>query len=184
VEPPLPEPLIARLRETNEAWKAIPGRFERGFTVGRFDRETLSRTPVSLAEFPDGAVKAFVNWVPSRVPGEATIDLIRRCPDAPNGTLDALVTCVLLEARTRGFDRFDLGFAPLAGLDGDPIAHPAERFLRRLRGSGLLVARQRAIEAWKGKFNPRWEPRWLVYRGGPIAFARAAWAVRRIARER
>jgi len=181
LEPPLPASLIAALRETNEAWKTIPGRFERGFTVGRFEEEQVRRSLVSLIESLDERIEAFVNWVPSYVPGEATVDLIRRRPDAPNGALDALVTRVLARARARGFSRFDLGFVPLADLDHGPIAHPAERFLRWLRASSGLSERQRAIEAWKAKFNPRWEPRWLVYRGGPIAFARVAWAVRRIA---
>jgi len=183
VEPPIGRETLARLRETNESWLAIPGRFERTFSVERFDEAGLTGCVVSMLEWPDGRVAAFTNWIPSPVRGEATVDLIRRRADAPPGAVDALLTRVLLDARDRGFLRFDLGLAPLARIDA-PFAHPAERFLALLYRRGPASWGHRGLHAWKAKFGPLWAPRWLAYRGGPFAFARASLAVRRLTRAR
>ncbi len=180
--PPIPDEMLARLRDANASWLTIPGRFERGFTVGRFDEDPIRRSPVSLLEDPSGRVDAFANWIPSFASGEATVDLLRRRADAAPGALDALVIEVLSEARRRAFTRFDLGLAPLAEIPGGPVSHPAERVLRWIFLHADPLFGYRRIHAWKSKFHPFWEPRWLVYRGGPVAFARAAWAVRRVAR--
>lgn len=182
VEPPLSKHLIDRLAETNASWLGIPGRIERGFSAGRFDRETLRCSPLSLLESPDGRIAAFVSWIPSYVAGEATVDLIRRRSDAPSYALDALVTSAIVDARRRGYARFDLGLAPLARLDDGPIGHPAERILRWIFRYGGPRLGHAGLYAWKAKFDPVWTAQWLAYRGGPLAFARASWALRRVVR--
>ena len=176
--------MLDRLAETNASWLRIPGRFERGFSVGRFDRETLRLSPLSFVETPDGRIAAFAGWIPSCVPGEATVDLIRRRSDAQGYALDALVTHAIIDARERGYARFDLGLAPLARLDDGPLAHPAERILRWIFRYGGPRLGHAGLYAWKIKFDPVWMTQWLAYRGGPLAFARAAWALRRVARAR
>ncbi len=181
LEPPIAPEELARIREANESWLTLPGSLERGFTSGRFDEAQITQGAVTLLEERDGRVAAFTTWIPSPTPGEATVDLIRRRACAPPGTLDALITGVLHDARDRGFDRFDLGLAPLARIEA-PFAHPAERVLALLFRHGPAGWGQRGLYRWKAKFGPRWVPRWLAYRGGPLAFARAALAVRRVAR--
>ena len=180
--PPQDADTLDRLERTNAAWRRIPGRFERAFTVGRFDASAIRECPVSVVEDAEGRTAAFANWVPSLVPGEATVDLIRRRDDAPPGASDALLAGVLGEARARGFTRFDLGLVPLAGLDRFTPEHPAERVLAWTAALPDPIARHRGLLRWKSKFRPIWEPRWLVYRGGPLQFARVVWAVRRVVR--
>lgn len=181
IEPPIPPRDLARLREVNESWLTLPGRLERGFSVGRFDDAEIARCPVSLIEGAGDRVAAFANWIPSPVAGEATVDLIRRRAGAPSCAVDALLAGVLREARALGFRRFDLGLAPLARID-PPFGHPAERVLAALYRLVPASWGHRGLHRWKEKFAPRWTPRWLVYRGGPVAFARAALAVRRVTR--
>ncbi len=164
VEPPLSRRMIDRLAETNASWLRIPGRFERGFSVGRFDRETLRCSPLSLVETPDGRIAAFVSWIPSHVAGEATVDLIRRRSDAPGCALDALVTSAIVDARARGYARFDLGLAPLARLDDGPLLHPAERILRWIFRYGGARLGHAGLYAWKTKFDPVLVTQWLAYR--------------------
>jgi phosphatidylglycerol lysyltransferase len=182
LSPPHDAATLDQLARTNDAWRRIPGRFERAFTVGRFDARAIRGCPVSIVEDAEGRVAAFANWVPSFVPGEATVDLIRRRDDAPPGSTDALVAGVLGEARAGGFTRFDLGLVPLAGLDCFTPEHPAERVLAWTAALPDPITRHRGLLRWKSKFRPTWEPRWLVYRGGPLQFARVVWAVRRTAR--
>jgi phosphatidylglycerol lysyltransferase len=182
LRPPLHPTRLKQLQETNSAWLSLPGRIERGFSVGRFRERIIRHCPVSLLERPDGRVAAFANWIPSFVSGEATIDLIRRRPDAPNGAVDALITEILLHARAKGFSRFDLGLAPLGDIRPVRTSHPAERVLEFISTQTEFLHPHRRLYRWKAKFHPRWEPRWLLYRGGPLAFARAAYAVRRIVR--
>ena len=67
---------------------------------------------------------AFANlWAGGRF-RELAIDLLRFSAAAPGGTMDALVTQIMLWGREQGYQWFSLGMAPLAGLEGRALAPP------------------------------------------------------------
>ncbi|MGH7495463.1 MAG: flippase-like domain-containing protein [bacterium] len=97
-EPPVPDEVLAQLRELSDEWLRIPGRRERRFTLGLFEPHYVRSTPVLTAANKDGKILAFVNTVPSYLRGETTIDLMRRRTSAPNGIMDYLFVKLFLHA--------------------------------------------------------------------------------------
>lgn len=161
---PLPGELIDRLREVSDEWLQLPGKRERTFTLGRFEREYLRSTPVFTAEDKDGRILAFVNLLSSYHPGEAAIDLMRHRLQSPNGIMDYLFIKVFLLCKEQGFTRFNLGMAPMAGFQEREEASIAEKavhsFFQRLN----FLFSFSGLRLYKAKFADSWEPRYVVYR--------------------
>ncbi len=178
-EPPVADEVMAGIREVSDDWLRIPGRRERGFTMGVFSDEEVRRTPVFAAVGPDGRALAFMNVIRSYAPGETTIDLMRHRRDAPDGAMDFLFIKLFEAQKLRGFTRFSLGMAPMSGFREGEEAGAEERavqyFLQRLNFlfsySGLLQ--------YKAKFATHWEPRYTVYRN-VVDLPRLALALARV----
>jgi phosphatidylglycerol lysyltransferase len=163
-EPPIPDEVLAGLREVSDDWLKIPGRRERGFTVGAFTDAEVRRTAVFAAVGPDERVLAFMNVIRSYAPGETTIDLMRHRRDAPSGIMDSLFVQLFERQRQQGFTRFSLGLAPLSGFQEGEEAGAEERAIQYfLRRSDFLFSYSGLTE-YKGKFATHWEPRYVIYR--------------------
>jgi len=165
VEPPLDERLLDELESVSREWLTVPGRRERFFTQGQFSRSYVRMNPVALLRHPERGVVAFANLIPSGVPGEATIDLMRRRRE-PYGAMDVLFVRLFDWCRARGYERFSLGLAPLAGVELPGLASDAVR--RRFYELLDAFFSIEGLRHYKAKFQPRWEPRYLVYRT-PVA---------------
>jgi phosphatidylglycerol lysyltransferase len=175
-EPPIASELMAKIREVSEEWLQIPGRHERQFTLGLFDEEYLTSTPVFTAEDAGGRVLAFVNLIPSYRAGTATIDLMRRRTEAPNGIMDYLFVKLFLRSKEQGFKCFNLGMAPMAGFQDQEEASPEERALHAFFQHLNFLFSFKGLLAYKSKFATAWEPRYLIYRSN-LDLPRVAMAI-------
>jgi phosphatidylglycerol lysyltransferase len=163
-ETPVPDHVMEQLQEVSDEWLLIPGRRERQFTLGRFDEDYLRTTPVIAAVDKDERILAFVNEIPSFRKGEATLDLMRRRPEAPNGIMDYLFVRGALLYRERGFERFSLGMAPMSGFQEKEEASPQERAVHTFFQQLNFLFSYKGLRAYKAKFASFWEPRYVVYR--------------------
>jgi phosphatidylglycerol lysyltransferase len=155
---------MEQLQEVSDEWLLIPGRRERQFTLGRFDPDYLRLTPVIAAVDKDERILAFVNEIPSFRKGEATLDLGRRRTEAPNGIMDYLFVQAALLHRERGFERFNLGMAPMSGFQEKEQASPQERAVHTFFQQLNFLFSYKGLRAYKAKFASSWEPRYVVYR--------------------
>lgn len=179
VEPPLPAALTAELREVSDSWLTLPGRRERGFTLGSFEESYVRGTPVIVLRDALMRVIAFVNIIPDGVEGETTIDLMRHRPGAPNGSMDVLLVAVIGRMRAAGYRRFSLGMAPWAEVGAGPDARFRERAIGALTRYLNRFFSIEGLRAYKAKFQPEWEPRYLVY-DGDAALPQIALAIVRL----
>lgn len=170
VEPPAVQALLPELEDVSDEWLATKNASEKGFSVGYFDEEYLKRSPVAVME-RNGRVEAFTNLWRGCDRREISPDLMRYRATAPPGVMDALFSRVMLWAAEQGCVWFNLGMAPLAGI---PVA-PGSRVWMR---AGHFVYRHgeafynfQGVRAYKSKFDPVWQPRYLAYPGG-LALAR------------
>src|SRR5262249_32967696 len=115
--------LLPELRRVSNEWLDSRETAEKGFSVGYFDPEYLSRCPLAVARRGE-RVLAFANVWESGDHGELSVDLMRYADDAPPGIMDFLMTKVMLWAKERGYREFSLGMAPLAGLSKHRLAPP------------------------------------------------------------
>ena len=93
------------------------------------------------------------------------MDLMRFSTHAPKDVMEALLTHVMLWGRAEGYQRFSLGMAPLSGFENSPVVSLWQRVGAFLYEHGEAVYGFQGLRAFKEKFSPTWEPRFLAYRG-------------------
>jgi phosphatidylglycerol lysyltransferase len=177
-QPPVSDDIIAKLKAVSDQWLQIPGRRERGFTLGQFDPDYLRCNPVLAVVDRADNVLAFINLI-SVDSNEITGDLMRRRTDAPNGIMDYLFVKLFLYARERGYARVSLGMAPMTGFQEREQATTQERTIHGLFQQLDSLFSFRGLHHYKAKFATSWEPRYLVY-GNVLELPRAAFALRRL----
>jgi phosphatidylglycerol lysyltransferase len=178
-EPPLSRELLDELEAISNEWMSLPGRRERGFTLGRFVRNEIAVTPVFVGRDSSGRALAFMNQIPCWPPGDTTIDLMRHRADIPNGTMDFLFHEAMTSLATR-HRRFSLGLAPLAGVGDRPGASLEERAMHQIYERLNRFFSYKGLRSYKSKFEPIWEERFLVYQGGPAGLVNAGIALTRV----
>ncbi len=162
-EPPLTPARVAALAEVSTLWLGRKGLAERRFGAGWFDPARVAESRVAVVRGRFGRVEAFTTLLDGYDPGEGGADLMRRRPGAPAGAMDLLFAELAFRYREEGRRWLNLGLAPLAGLARDPEATRAERALAWLYRHGGDVFDFAGLHAFKAKFRPRWEPRYLAY---------------------
>jgi phosphatidylglycerol lysyltransferase len=179
--PPQGQDLMDAIEEVSREWLSLPGRRERSFTLGKFDRDYLKETPIFCVKDPAGRIMAFANEIPSYRSGEATVDLMRHRVEIPNGTMDFLFLELLRALHSEGFIAFDLGLAPLGGVGGEPGSTLQERAIHELFSHLNRFFAFRGLRSYKAKFEPEWQDRFLVYQGGPVGLVKTGLALVRAA---
>lgn len=157
LDPPFAPALMAELQSISDAWLAAKTGGEKGFSVGTFDPEVLSRAPIAVVR-QDGRLVAFASLWITDLKQSATIDLMRHVDDAPSGMMEFLFTELLLHFAAEGYTEFSLGNAPLAGLDarrGVPLSTRLGAFVYR---HGRQFYNFEGLRAFKSKFDPDWRP--------------------------
>ena len=157
--------ILDRLAEISEAWLAAKSAREKGFSLGRFDRAYLSRLPVGVIR-REGRIVAFANLWPSPDRHELSIDLMRYGPDAPRDVMEHLFLELMLWGKEQGYGRFDLGMAPLSGLESRQLAPVLSQAGAQIFQHGEDFYNFEGLRRYKEKFRPAWEPRYLAAPGG------------------
>jgi lysyl-tRNA synthetase, class II len=154
----------AQLQAVSARW--LDGAPERGFAMAMDSLEATHQpdSVVVLARDSGGAVRAFLHFVPSYGRPAMSLSFMRRDRDTPNGLTEYLVVKAIEVMRARGIEELSLNFAAFARLIRGPHG-AAERVL----GRGLCIADRffqvERLYRFNAKFDPRWEPRYLVFEG-------------------
>jgi phosphatidylglycerol lysyltransferase len=165
VEPEQVSGLMPQLREVSDAWLKEKSTAEKGFSLGFFDADYLARFPVAVIE-RGSDILAFANvWAGSK-PVELSVDLMRYREGAPKEVMESLFVKLMVWGKAQGYQRFSLGMAPLSGFERSPVAPLWSRFGSFLFEHGGAFYNFQGLRAYKEKFHPDWQPRYLVYPGG------------------
>lgn len=156
---------IAELRAVSDDWLAGKQSREKRFSLGWFDEAYLVRCPIAVAR-QNGRIVAFANLWLGGGHEAASVDLMRHRDDAPAGVMEFLFVRLLLWAKQEGYRRFDLGMAPLAGLEERRLAPTWHRVAGLAYRHGESFYNFQGLRRFKEKFDPVWEPRYLAYPGG------------------
>jgi len=157
--------VLEEMRAVSDAWLGAHRAAEKRFSVGAFDDAYVLRQPVALVR-QQGRLVAFATLLETATGVEASIDLMRHIRPMPYGTMDLLFVQLMLHYRERGCARFGLGMAPLSGMATGPLAPYWHRIGRLLFAHGEDLYNFRGLRAFKEKFDPEWEPRYLATPGG------------------
>lgn len=168
--------LLPRLKVISDAWLRDKKVREKRFSLGLFDERYLARTPMAVVWQGDEPV-AFANVFVTASKEEASVDLMRHLPDGPSGIMDFLFIELMVWAKAEGYRWFNLGMAPLSGLQNRRTAPLWSRFGAMVFGRGERFYNFRGLHRYKDKFDPEWEPRYIAVAGGialPLALANVA----------
>jgi phosphatidylglycerol lysyltransferase len=165
VPPDRIERLLPRLHAVSDAWLEDKATAEKGFSVGAFSTDYIRHFAVAVVRV-QGQVVAFANLWPTAAHEELSIDLMRFGRDAPGGTMDYLFIELMLWGRTQGYRWFNLGMAPLAGLESRTLAPFWHRMGGFLYRHGESFYNFEGLRHYKNKFGPVWEPRYMASPGG------------------
>lgn len=158
--------LLPKLKSVSDAWLRDKRTREKGFSLGAFDERYLSRTPMAVVWQDDKPV-AFANlFLCEDSKEEASVDLMRQLPDGPTGLMDYLFVELMLWAKAEGYRWFNLGMAPLSGLQSRRQAPLWNRFGALIFGRGERFYNFQGLHRYKDKFDPEWEPRYMAVPGG------------------
>jgi phosphatidylglycerol lysyltransferase len=166
VVPPSAVPaLLPELRAVSDDWLRTKHTREKGFSLGRFDDAYLCRFPMALVRVA-GRTVAFANvWV-GAAGTELSPDLMRHSADAPHGVMEYLFVELMLWGRQQGYCTFNLGMAPLSGLEHRQLAPLWTRAGSLLYQHGEHFYNFQGLRQYKEKYDPDWRPRYLASPGG------------------
>ncbi|ASJ74703.1 bifunctional lysylphosphatidylglycerol flippase/synthetase MprF [Granulosicoccus antarcticus] len=164
IETPHVPGFIESLRPISDNWLAHKNTREKEFSLGRFDPAYLARFPIVVVRQGEEIV-AFAN-VLTAGSKEASIDLMRFTEHAPSGTMEFLFIGLMLELKTREYDGFSLGTAPLIGLDRARHKRLWDHLGGAVSTFGGRFYNFEGLRDYKNKFLPEWEPRYMATWGG------------------
>ncbi|HWK79663.1 MAG TPA: phosphatidylglycerol lysyltransferase domain-containing protein, partial [Thermomicrobiales bacterium] len=162
--PPQSDERMRELKAVSDEWLTLEGRRERGFTLGAWEDAYIRDSTILAVQHQDGQVAAFVNLIHDGAPGEMTFDLMRHRVDAPNGAMDFVMLSMIEYARAHGFHALSLGMVPFADTPADEDEGVRQQALSLLTRNFDRIFAATTLFAYKDKFDPRWDPRYLVYR--------------------
>jgi len=164
---PLPETMITEMKQLSTTWmkeQKIHGQL--GFSMGVFP-EDWSPTLLTVVAFgPEHKIQAFLTWTPMYAGAGWSLDIMRRARETTPGTMEYLIAESVHWAKAQGYQHMSLGLAPLAGVV-DTTRQSASSLIERsaayLHQRGALLGQYRSLYAFKAKFQPHWEDRYLMF---------------------
>jgi phosphatidylglycerol lysyltransferase len=156
---------LGELKSVSNAWLADKHTREKRFSLGFFDERYLSHFPLALV-YKDGRVIAFANIWGGSGKEELSIDLMRYLPESPHGVMEYLFIELMLWGKQKGYGWFNLGMAPLAGLEDQTQAPLWSKLGAFIFRHGEHFYNFQGLRNYKEKFDPVWEPKYLAAPAG------------------
>jgi phosphatidylglycerol lysyltransferase len=161
--------VMDELAHVSDLWLAALNAREKGFSLGTFKDSYVCATPVAVIRV-EGRIAAFANILTTEG-GDAFIDLMRSVPGVHRGAMDLLFVRIMEHLKAAGYRSLNLGMAPLSGLCDRSHTPLWNRIGHAVFEKGERFYNFRGVHAFKSKFDPHWQPRYLAVRGRTLPVA-------------
>ncbi len=174
----LPSDVFADMERVSAEWLREHGATSQmGFSMGHFPADWSPDIMTVVAFDAQSNVQAFLTWTPLYAVNGWALDIMRRGKETVPGTMELLIVSSIEWARVRGYSRMSLGLIPLvnSGEYSEERAYDMhtrehvrtlrpfwERSAIFLHHRGMVLRSYRSLYAFKAKFHPIWEPRYLI----------------------
>lgn len=162
-EPPISDTLIQQLKPVSDEWLRNKQGSEKRFSIAWFDPDHLRDCPIGVVYDRNNAIIAFTNLLAGYHRREVTVDLMRHCSAVEKGTMDFLFVSLMQHFQKLDYDSFNFSLSPLAGVGTSPQSQRIERGLNYFFKHLNQFYNFQGVHQFKEKYQPRWEPRYLVY---------------------
>lgn len=161
----LPAAELDQIRQLANTWRH--GAVERGFSMalGRVGDPADGRCVVVRAHDAAGVVVGLLTFVPWGRHG-ASLDVMRRSPEAPNGVTELMVTELMTSAGDFGLRHVSLNFVMFRSVfaSAAQFAPPAtSKVAASLLEFFDRFFQLKSLYTFSTRFNPSWTPRYLCY---------------------
>ena len=156
---------LPELKAVSDAWLSQKNTREKGFSLGFFNEEYLERCPIAIVT-KERQIVGFANIWMGADKEEISVDLMRYHPEAPHGIMDYIFLDLMLRAKEQGYRWFNLGMAPLSGLEERAPATLWSRLGAFVYRHGEHFYNLQGLRQYKNKFDPEWRPKYLACPGG------------------
>lgn len=176
-----PLAITDQVRAISAQWVATKGLPEMGFTLGGMAELDDREVRCLIAVDSDRTVHGIVSWLPIYRDGQPvgwTLDFMRRRGDSFPGSMEFLIASSAMRFREEGAEFLSLSGAPLARLDRGTRATALQRVLDRTGRALEPVYGFGSLLAFKSKFQPLYQPLYLIY-PDPAALPTIAGAIGR-----
>lgn len=157
--------ILSELKTISDSWLTGKKITEKSFCTGFYNEEYLKHFPVGIVRRQDKII-AFVNIWLSAEKQEISLDLMRYLPDSPQNVMEYLFIQLMLWGKQEGYTWFNLGMAPLSGLEQRISAPLWNRLGSLIFRYGEHFYNFQGLRQYKDKFDPIWVPKYLASPGG------------------
>lgn len=162
-KPPHSTELLTDLRKISDEW--LEFRKEKGFSLGFFDESYLNRVSLVLVKNRNKETLGFASLLPvyDQNP-RLSVDLVRFTLSVPEKALEFLFLSLFQWAKQKGYTRFNMGMAPLAGTGLSKFSFLSERIAAQIYLHGHFIYHYQGLQELKEKYTEMGEPKYLAYR--------------------
>ena len=158
---PIDDQTMADLKNISDQWLTSKKSKEKQFSVGRFEWDYMRRFPIAVV-WLDGRIVSFANVMTTQTKKEATLDLMRYVNDAPSGLMEYMFIALILDLKDKGYQTFSLGMSPFSGLSSRRGSRWTAKLGNAVYRHGGHFYNFEGLRGFKEKFDPDWQPRFLV----------------------
>ncbi|WP_137224877.1 bifunctional lysylphosphatidylglycerol flippase/synthetase MprF [Shewanella sp. MEBiC00475] len=152
---------LVELKNVSDQWLENKSTHEKQFSLGFFNESYIVKTPCAVVK-KDDLIVAFANLWQTDNKNELSIDLMRFTDEAPTGVMEWLTIKLMLWGKEQGYQHFNMGMAPLSGLDTHELAPLWHKVGHIIFESGCELYNFEGLRRYKEKFDPTWESRYLA----------------------
>lgn len=153
--------VMPQLQLLSNEWLHAKATREKQFSLGFFSADYLSYGSVAVVKC-QGQVVAFANLWQDQGHTEVAIDLMRYGNNAPKRAMEYLILSAMLWAKDEGYKWFNLGLAPLSGLQSHRLACVLHKLGGNLFSNHSRFYNFAGVYTYKEKFTPQWQGRYLI----------------------
>ena len=174
--PDAPLAIADQIHAISEEWVADKKMPEMGFTLGGIEEINDPEVRCLLAVDDQHTIHAIASWLPVYRDGMIvgwTLDFMRRRSTGFRASIEFLIASAALSFKEDGYEFLSLSGAPLARIEQtgtDPVAEGTaqrraglDRLLEQLGAILEPVYGFKSLLTFKSKFQPRYEPLFMVY---------------------
>ncbi|MGA2950652.1 MAG: bifunctional lysylphosphatidylglycerol flippase/synthetase MprF [Caulobacteraceae bacterium] len=149
------------LKRVSDEWLSHHAGGEKTFSLGGFEPQYVAEFPLAIVRAEDRIVAFATLWTTASG-GTFSMDLMRYSEEAPKNVMDFLFVELMRWGQEQGYEAFEFGMAPLAGLEERRLAPIMSRVGRLLFERGEEIYNFRGVRRFKDKYDPVWQPRYIA----------------------
>lgn len=153
--------MMPELKRISDEWLETKNTREKKFSLGCFDEAYVKTTPIAVIMMNEVPV-AFSNLWLAADKEEISVDMMRYSNDAPSGVMEYLFIQLMLYGKEQEYGYFNLGIAPLSGIETHSFAPFWNRIASMVYNHGEHFYNFKGLRSYKEKFDPQWKPKYIA----------------------